>query len=131
MTYSTTTRTVVVHGSPGPELLEALYTSGLSPLVASADVTVWATGPEAVRQTPSSAAVTPVSWRHRNLGELEGNGSVPHLLFTPEQAAEALGVGRTKLYELLREGSLASVMVGGSRRIRRSDLDRFANTPAD
>jgi excisionase family DNA binding protein len=53
--------------------------------------------------------------------------SVPRLLLTPEQAAKALGVGRTKLYALLRSGQLHSVMLGGSRRIPMAVLKRFVD----
>ena len=38
------------------------------------------------------------------------------LLLTPEYAAELLGVGRTKLYELLRTGAIESVRIGPARR---------------
>jgi excisionase family DNA binding protein len=51
--------------------------------------------------------------------------SVPRLLLTPEEAATALGIGRTKLFSLLRSRQLPSVMLGGSRRIRTSDLVAF------
>ena len=39
------------------------------------------------------------------------------LLLTPEDAAELLGVGRTKLYELLRLGAIESVRIGRARRV--------------
>ncbi len=39
------------------------------------------------------------------------------LLLNPEQVAKALGIGRTKLYEIGRSGQLRSVQIGGSRRI--------------
>ena len=39
------------------------------------------------------------------------------LLMTIEQAAEALGVGRTTVYKLLKNGDLGSVRIGRSRRI--------------
>ena len=39
------------------------------------------------------------------------------LLLTPEEAGAALNVGRTRLYELLRDGALQSVTIGRSRRI--------------
>jgi excisionase family DNA binding protein len=47
------------------------------------------------------------------------------LLVTPEQAAEALGIGRTRLYALLASGDLPSVKVVGSRRIRVGDLAAY------
>lgn len=39
------------------------------------------------------------------------------LLLTADEAGEALGVGRTKVYELLRVGHIQSVRIGRSRRI--------------
>lgn len=39
------------------------------------------------------------------------------LLLTPEEAAETLSIGRTKVYELLALGVLRSVQIGKSRRI--------------
>jgi excisionase family DNA binding protein len=42
---------------------------------------------------------------------------VPTLLLTPKQAAQTLAVGRTTLYGLLSTGVLASVRIGGCRRI--------------
>jgi excisionase family DNA binding protein len=45
------------------------------------------------------------------------------LLLKPEQAAMALGIGRTKLYKVLRSGELASVQIGGSRRISMKALE--------
>lgn len=39
------------------------------------------------------------------------------LLLTAEEAAELVGVGRTKVYELLRVGHIESVRIGRCRRI--------------
>ncbi|HZT66891.1 MAG TPA: helix-turn-helix domain-containing protein [Acidimicrobiales bacterium] len=39
------------------------------------------------------------------------------LLLTPEQAARALAIGRTKLYSLIARGVIASVKVDGCRRV--------------
>ena len=49
------------------------------------------------------------------------------LLFTPVEAAEYLSIGRTKVYELITTGSLASVRVGKCRRIPASALVDFAS----
>ena len=43
--------------------------------------------------------------------------TVEHVLYTPEEAAEALRLGRSKVYDLIRTGALSSVKIGGSRRI--------------
>lgn len=49
---------------------------------------------------------------------------VATLLRVPEVVAR-LGISRAKLYELLASGELRSVRIGGSRRIRNEDLDKF------
>ena len=46
-------------------------------------------------------------------------------LLTPEEAAQALKVGRSKVYELMRVGDLRSVKIGGSRRISAAALAEF------
>jgi excisionase family DNA binding protein len=49
----------------------------------------------------------------------------PVLLVRPEDAAIALGIGRTKVYELMRSGALRSVKIGGLRRIPAMALADF------
>ena len=44
------------------------------------------------------------------------------LLLTPAEAAAALGIGRSKLYELLRRGIVPSIQIDTSRRIVAADL---------
>jgi len=39
------------------------------------------------------------------------------MLLTPTEAATALGIGRSKLYELMQDGILESVHIGACRRI--------------
>jgi excisionase family DNA binding protein len=39
------------------------------------------------------------------------------LLFRPSEAAEAIGIGRSKMYELLASGELPSIRIGGSIRV--------------
>jgi excisionase family DNA binding protein len=51
----------------------------------------------------------------------------PVLLVRPEDAAIALGVGRTKVYELMRSGALRSVKIGGLRRIPATALADFVH----
>jgi excisionase family DNA binding protein len=59
-------------------------------------------------------------------------GGIPVLLVRPEDAARALGVGRTKVYELMRSGELRSVRLDGSRRIPFAALvDFVARLEAD
>ena len=47
------------------------------------------------------------------------------VLLRPEQAAEALSIGRTAVFSLIRSGRLRSVKVGGLRRIPASALAEF------
>lgn len=48
------------------------------------------------------------------------------LLLTINQAADALGIKRTYLYELVRDGKLRSVKLGRLTRIPATDLRSFA-----
>jgi excisionase family DNA binding protein len=47
------------------------------------------------------------------------------LLLTPIEAAEALGIGRSKLYELIQSGQLPSVRIGTCRRVPSEVVHRF------
>lgn len=47
------------------------------------------------------------------------------LLLTPVQAARMLGIGRSKLYELLAKGEVESVRIGNCRRIPAQALHNF------
>lgn len=47
------------------------------------------------------------------------------LLLSPEEAAEVLSIGRTRLYHLLATGALRSVQIGRSRRIPAAGLTEF------
>jgi len=47
---------------------------------------------------------------------------VERLLLTPAEAATALSIGRSKLYELMRAGVVPSVRIGACRGIAATDL---------
>lgn len=49
------------------------------------------------------------------------------LLLTPEEVSEALGVGRSKVHDLLRRGEIQSVRIGGSRRIPCDALESYVD----
>lgn len=49
------------------------------------------------------------------------------LLLTPEEAAERLSVGRSRVFELIGSGRLRSVRIGASRRIPADALVDFVN----
>jgi len=55
------------------------------------------------------------------------------MLYTPTEAAATLGIGRSKLYQLLQTGVLESVHIGACRRIPAdalTDLVRRLRGPA-
>lgn len=47
------------------------------------------------------------------------------MLLTPEEAAEALSLSRSKVYELLNRGVISSVTIDRSRRIPVASLQAF------
>jgi excisionase family DNA binding protein len=47
------------------------------------------------------------------------------LLLTPVEAARVLGIGRTKVYELMAAGVLDSVKIGTVRRVPTAALAEF------
>jgi excisionase family DNA binding protein len=47
------------------------------------------------------------------------------LLLTVDEVAERLGLGRTKVYELLGRGEIASVRIGTARRVPASALEAY------
>ena len=47
------------------------------------------------------------------------------LLLRPAEAAERLGIGRTKVYELMASGELRSVKIGAARRVSATALADF------
>lgn len=49
------------------------------------------------------------------------------LLLTPMEAADVLGVGRSKVYELMRTGALGSVRIDSCRRIPVEDLSALVS----
>lgn len=49
------------------------------------------------------------------------------LLLRPEEAAELLGIGRSKLYDLLATGEVESVHIGSCRRIPVEGLHRYVD----
>ena len=52
---------------------------------------------------------------------------MPRLLLTVPEAAEALAISRSKLYELLASGAIASIRIDGSRRIPLTALEEYVS----
>jgi excisionase family DNA binding protein len=59
---------------------------------------------------------------------LRTRNGMERLLLTPEDAADLLSIGRSKLYELIGDGRLASVRIGASRRVPMSALVEFVES---
>jgi len=53
---------------------------------------------------------------------------VPKLLLTVPEAAKALAISRSKLYELLASGAIRSIRIDGARRIPLNALNDYVNT---
>jgi excisionase family DNA binding protein len=52
---------------------------------------------------------------------------MPRLLLTVPETAEALAISRSKLYELLASGAVASIRIDGSRRIPLTALEEYVS----
>jgi len=52
-------------------------------------------------------------------------GTVQPLVLSPAQAAQALGLSRAAVYNMMARGELRSVKLGASRRIPVAELDRL------
>lgn len=52
---------------------------------------------------------------------------MPRLLLTVPEAAEALAISRSKLYELMASGAITSIRVEGSRRIPLTALEEYVS----
>ena len=48
-------------------------------------------------------------------------------LLTIPQVAAALAISRSKVYTYIGSGELASIRIGGSRRVASYELERFVN----
>ncbi len=51
---------------------------------------------------------------------------VETILYRPEDGARLLGIGRSKIFELMASGDLPSVQIGRARRVSRWALEDFA-----
>ena len=52
---------------------------------------------------------------------------MPRLLLTVPEAAAALAISRSKLYELMTSGAITSVRIDGSRRIPLTALEEYVS----
>lgn len=65
------------------------------------------------------------SREHDSVRGTQAGVQPPRLLLSVVDAASLLGIGRTKVYELIATGELTAVSIGRARRVRASDLERF------
>jgi excisionase family DNA binding protein len=56
---------------------------------------------------------------------MDNTTTIEQLLFRPDEAAQRLGIGRTKVYELMARGELRSVKIGAARRVSATALADF------
>ncbi|MBS2534156.1 excisionase family DNA-binding protein [Catenulispora sp. NF23] len=49
----------------------------------------------------------------------------PRVMLTVEQAADAIGIGRTTMFALLKNGDVESVRIGRLRRVPAAAIDSF------
>lgn len=61
-------------------------------------------------------------------GARDPGRQVARLLLSPTEAAAALGISRSKLYELMRAGSVESVRIDTARRVPADALDTYVQT---
>ena len=54
-----------------------------------------------------------------------GGAGTPRLLLTVREAAEALAISRSKLYQLFAAGVVDSILVDGSRRVSLAALEAY------
>ena len=55
------------------------------------------------------------------------DATMVRLLLTVEQAAQRLGIGRTLMYALVKDGNVESVQIGRLRRIPADALSRYVD----
>ena len=82
-----------------------------------------------------SGSLVPELWRLLKLGcwperrgrlrEMVEGRTVEKLLLTPSEAAKALSISRSKLYELIGQGRLSTVQIDTSRRVPAQVLVEF------
>lgn len=53
------------------------------------------------------------------------------LLYTLPEAAAALRIGKSKMFQLIADGTIQSVQIGRSRRIPRAALEQYVTNLAE
>ena len=71
-------------------------------------------------ETDGQAVVQPNVW-------LMSAEEIPPILFTTDEVARLLGIGKCRVYDLIRQRELRSVKVGASRRISAKALADYVH----
>lgn len=79
-------------------------------------------------ETPDEGPASPRPRRRPEVPSAQPAPSEPDRLLTAAEAASVLGIGRSKLYELMARGAITSVKVDRCRRFRQSDVNRFISS---
>jgi excisionase family DNA binding protein len=79
-------------------------------------------------ETPDERPASPRRRRRPEVPSAQPAPSEPDRLLTTAEAATVLGIGRSKLYELMARGAITSVKVDRCRRFRQSDVNRFISS---
>jgi excisionase family DNA binding protein len=100
---------IVVLGPPDEALIASLRAGGLAPIAEDGDVVIWG---RPSRPLPTPSLAPPHQCR-----------PPAGLLMTIGDAAVALGIGRSTVYELIAQGQLEVVHVGRSARVPTEALE--------
>lgn len=63
--------------------------------------------------------------QERNTQTLDGTVEAERLLLKPAEVAATLGIGRSKVYEMLRTGEIPSLRIGKAIRVSRKALEKW------
>ncbi|PWW62131.1 excisionase family DNA binding protein [Actinokineospora spheciospongiae] len=61
----------------------------------------------------------------------KGDGEMDRKLYRVEEVARIMQIGRSKVFDLMRTGELASVKIGGSRRVPARAIDSYLDRLMD
>lgn len=80
-----------------------------------------------LRPVPNPKPAPPRAERQGGADRLEGRESGLVLLLSVNEAARALGIGRSKTYELIAAGELETVHIGRAVRVPVDAVERFVD----
>ena len=71
-------------------------------------------------------SVNEMDRKKKKYKELPPDRRVPKILMTYEEASWSIGICKSKLYQMVSEGKLPVVVIGGNTLIRPQDLEELA-----